>query len=203
MLLTHGSSMANRIWSLFYFTHLFLQYVDYNNRAVRHVCSMPQTYLFRGICQKMGNGCVLVLLIIWLFRELIRDIYTDIVVSCAYELIFICGMAGGCEEVLQFILFVQKCCVYIHMWHNGSMGCICNVVAFIFKRCIKYVYSDMAIEMWYTYMLTYIHMYTGHACIHTCVCTYSWMCLYISTCQQTWIKYSMGGHIQIWRLMHA
>ena len=142
--------------------------------------------------------------------EFMWGIDTDIVVSCAHELICIFGIYMEferficCWQINGNTMWSKYCsCLHFgtHMQNVGSVYAY-NIMDlwFIFAMwqpylfsVIKYVYRDTRLDIWYTcitqacihaYICTLIHTY-----IHLCLCmsgyTYAYMYTFIFACVHT------------------
>ena len=123
-----------------------------------------------------------------------KDMFTDIVVSCAHELICKCGILRGifvagtymaitCEVDIaagNILVCISKSvgslgtCIIISVWVLFTMW-----PPYLFND-IKYMYSDMGVDL--THVCTYAHV---HAYIYTHTCIYAY--IDIDSCMSDYI----------------
>ena len=146
--------------------------------------------------------------------EFIWGINTDIAVSCAYELVCLCGIYEAFEDIFVAGTYmtitceadIEVACALAHI--NAGSICPCSIRAIwvIFAMWQPYLYSDIRVEIWYTCMHRgihiYIHMYTDtYIHTHTDLCMsgyiYTSMYTFIYACMHTYIS----SYKHIYRIM--
>ena len=192
-------------------------YADYS--SVRHICAIwwhicSWTYANNIKCMySSGHGHIVIC------KEFIWGIYTNIVVSCTHELIYVCSILRGiflwpiCGNSIWSIYLGG--CVSAHISKNGEYICPCSImpVWVIFAICgsylfsdFKYVYHDMGVAL--VHVHTYLHLY-----MYTCtyrlmyVATYIPYCIhsYMHSCAQTFLHTYMCVYMQtvLWMSLHT
>ena len=96
------------------------------------------------------------------------------------------------------------CTYYVTMVHNRCVAHICNFGAIFVQWHIKYVYSVMGVDSWYTCLHKCLHTFM-HLYIQTCIHAYTHICLatsipkythpYLHACTHAGLHVHMETHV--------